>query len=679
MAADLPAAVASQVKTAGLPYAGVDIISGIVGGLIGGVSYQDSRDEGVSQLTAMLSSHANGCPNQLFVLAGLSQGADVIATTLSSLDLSTSLGQHIETHIAGVALFGDPRFDPFDNADLGSFNPAHSGIFKRWPTPPDIKPEGVRPPLTAYAGRLKSYCNQGDPICNYSFTNAVSCFGQKTWDLITAAIATGVIGATLTALLDSGDYFKASCPHLHYRDGMVQAPAVNTAKAGAKLAKQVLAALYPITIEPQTLPEATAGSYYQAQLGAVGGTGQYKWSAIGLPTWLQMNNGLLSGTPPSTATDAAFSVTITDGYKSSSQTYTLHVLPSEGGNTWATFSVSGAAADICGIRADGTLWCWGDNTYGELGTGNSTPVLTPTQVGTATDWATVSIGWRPVVSGSYQDYCATRTSGTLWCWGDNRYGQLGTGNTTSEPTPTQVGAASDWAKVSVGGDDTCAIRSEGTLWCWGGGGPFGPTDSHSVPTQVGTVSNWATVSVGLNDICATRADGTLWCWGANANGELGIGNTTYELAPTRVGTASDWAMVSGGYQDFCATRTDGTLWCWGNGAYGELGTGNTTSELTPTRVGTTADWATVSASSDNGSDACATRNDGTLWCWGANEDGQLGLGTAGGNHMTPTQVGTSPGWGRVSISVDDACATRTDGTLWCWGNITGELTPTQVS
>ena len=108
---------------------------------------------------------------------------------------------------------------------------------------------------------------------------------------------------------------------------------------------------------------------------------------------------------------------------------------------WATVYTSNAST--CGARTDGTLWCWGFNGYGQLGTGDITDRLTPTQIGTATDWATVS-------TTSFST-CATRNDGTLWCWGYNPDGNLGTGDTTYRLTPTQVGTATDWTTVDTGG------------------------------------------------------------------------------------------------------------------------------------------------------------------------------------------------------------------------------------
>jgi len=146
----------------------------------------------------------------------------------------------------------------------------------------------------------------------------------------------------------------------------------------------------------------------------------------------------------------------------------------------------------------------------------------PVQVGTATTWANVSTG--------DSHTCGVRTDGTLWCWGYNRLGQLGLGSEAwTFTTPTQVGTATTWASVAAGYAHTCATRTNGSLWCWGDSSAgqlgLGSVAYSTTPAQVGTGTTWASVSTGYAHTCATRTDKSLWCWGDNGYGQVGISGT----------------------------------------------------------------------------------------------------------------------------------------------------------
>jgi alpha-tubulin suppressor-like RCC1 family protein len=198
----------------------------------------------------------------------------------------------------------------------------------------------------------------------------------------------------------------------------------------------------------------------------------------------------------------------------------------------------------CGIRAGGTLWCWGYNLHGQLGNGTSanTPNPSPVQVGSDTDWAAIEVGWGHT--------CGLRAGGTLWCWGYNLYGQLGNGTSTGiftpNPSPIQVGTDTDWQSVETGGDYTCGIRAGGTLWCWGtneygqlGNGTSSGSTPNPSPIQVGTDTDWQGVEGGNRHTCGVRTDATAWCWGSNQYGALGDGTNTDRDTPTEVQLPDD--------------------------------------------------------------------------------------------------------------------------------------------
>jgi alpha-tubulin suppressor-like RCC1 family protein len=312
------------------------------------------------------------------------------------------------------------------------------------------------------------------------------------------------------------------------------------------------------------------------------------------------------------------------------------------------------------------LYGWGTNGFGQIGIGTtSLRVLAPTQVGTATDWRTVAAG---------MEYsCGVRDDGSLWCWGRNQRGQLGDGTITDRHQPVQIGTATDWRSVSTTNIHTCGIRSDGSLWCWGlndvaqASGDGTPTNGVLTPVRVGTDS-WKTVRAGRFHTCAIRIDDTLWCWGGNVNGQLGDGTITERHAPVQVGSAA-WTRLSAGKEHTCGIQADRSLWCWGNNERGQVGIGTISAGvLEPTRVGTATDWIRISAGGFLGasdSHTCGIRDGGSLWCWGANGAGQLGDGTDTERPL-PVPIGLDT-WRTVSAGGGHTCAIRSDSTLWCWG------------
>ena len=219
--------------------------------------------------------------------------------------------------------------------------------------------------------------------------------------------------------------------------------------------------------------------------------------------------------------------------------------------------------------------------------------------------------------------------------GDGGWGQLGDGLSDPAQSPVQVTAlGTSVAQVAAGYDHTCARKADGTLWCWGHNqsgqlGTGSPPRTMS-PVQVTALgASVAQVATGISYTCARKADGTLWCWGLNSYGQLGNGSTTNSSSPTRIaalGTAVAQVAVGDGHA--CARKNDGTLWCWGDNGYGQLGNGSTVGSLNPVQV-VNADGSPLSAIwvSARQYNSCARKTDGTAFCWGANDYSQVGDGT----------------------------------------------------
>jgi alpha-tubulin suppressor-like RCC1 family protein len=325
------------------------------------------------------------------------------------------------------------------------------------------------------------------------------------------------------------------------------------------------------------------------------------------------------------------------------------------------------------FAGDGSLWSWGYNAQGQLGDNTVAAKSSPVQ--------TIAGGtnWVQVATGSYFSV-AIKTDGTLWGWGDNQYGQLGVTPTTNRSSPVQtLTGGTTWKQVTCGIQHTLAVKTDGTLWGWGRDqyGQLGQNSTNglrSSPTQtIAGGNNWKQVSTSDYHTAAIKTDGTLWTWGWNSYGQLGDNTRTDKVSPIQtISGGTNWKQVNCGSASTAAIKTDGTLWIWGGNYIGQLGTGNTFSVSSPVQTiagGNT--WKTVAGS---GAHTLAIKTDGTLWCWGANSNGQLGDNTTT-NKSSPIQTITGgTNWKGVSGGVNTTAAIKTDGTLWvCGYNNNGQL------
>jgi alpha-tubulin suppressor-like RCC1 family protein len=311
------------------------------------------------------------------------------------------------------------------------------------------------------------------------------------------------------------------------------------------------------------------------------------------------------------------------------------------------------------------LWSWGFNGFGQFGTNDTINRSTPvTTFAGGTNWKQVGT--------SHGATAAIKTDGTLWTWGNNAFGQLGTNDTINRSTPvTTFAGGTNWKQVSGGYRFTTAIQTDGTLWTWGRGndGRLGINDAISRSTPVTTFAggtNWKQVDCGDNFISAIKTDGTLWTWGRGSSGELGINDAINRSTPvTTFAGGTNWKQVSGGGFHTAAITTDGTLWTWGIGNNGRLGTNDTINRITPvTTFAGGTNWKQVDCGRDHIS---AIKTDGTLWTWGLGNSGQLGTNDTI-NRITPvTTFAGGTNWKQVTVGFSDMAAIKTDGTLWTWG------------
>lgn len=318
--------------------------------------------------------------------------------------------------------------------------------------------------------------------------------------------------------------------------------------------------------------------------------------------------------------------------------------------------------------SEATLRTWGNNISGQLGDGTATARSSPgSTTGSGINWKQISCG--------YQITAGIKTDGSLWTWGINTSGQLGDGTTTLRSTPgTTAGGGTNWKQVSCGKTHMAAIKSDGSLWTWGGNafGELGTnsTTSRSSPdTTVAGGFNWKQVFALGNNTSAIKTDGTLWNWGYGASGFLGDNTTTDKSSPvTTAGGGNTWVQTSA----YAAVKSDGTLWTWGGNATGLLGDGTTTDRSSPvTTAGGGTNWKQVSSS---GFHTLGIKTDGTLWAWGDGASGKIGDSTTSVRSSPVTTAGGGTNWRQVSAGVNFTAAVKTDGIQWTWGDNTyGQL------
>jgi alpha-tubulin suppressor-like RCC1 family protein len=322
-----------------------------------------------------------------------------------------------------------------------------------------------------------------------------------------------------------------------------------------------------------------------------------------------------------------------------------------------------------------SLFMWGENNIGQLGINNTTTRSTPvTTFAGGTNWKQVS------TTGGSRSTFAIKTDGSLWTWGSNSNGQLGINNTTTRSTPvTTFAGGTNWKQVSGGAFYTTAIKTDGSLWVWGnnGNGKLGINNTTTRSTPVTTFAggnNWKQVSGGGSHTAAIKTDGTLWVWGNNINGQLGInqGNVTRNTPVTTFAGGNDWKSVDCSDHTL-AIKTDGSLWTWGRNNSGQLGINDIANRSTPvTTFAGGNNWKQVSTGYQY---TAAIKTDGSLWTWGSNSDGQLGINNTTTRSTPVTTFSGGTNWKSVFGRADfHTAAIKTDGTLWTWGkNASGQL------
>ena len=373
------------------------------------------------------------------------------------------------------------------------------------------------------------------------------------------------------------------------------------------------------------------------------------------------------------------------GYNSNGQlgdgTRTQRTTPVQVGGISGIKAVAGGYYHSLALKTDGTVWGWGDNYFGQLGDGtNNIQRITPVQVS--------GLSGITAVAGGTSHSLALKADGTVWGWGDNNNGQLGDGTTIPRSTPIQVSGLNGITAAVGGGSHSLALKTDGTVWAWGnndnGQLGDGTRTQRTIPVQVSGLSGITAIACGYAHSLALKNDGTVWAWGHNNNGQLGDGTLTQRTTPVQVGGLSGITAVASGEFHSLVLKNDGTVWAWGINYYGQLGDGTGTSRTTPVQVSGLSGITAVACATSH---SLALKNDGTAWAWGNNSSGQLGDGTIA-QRTIPVQVSGLSGITAIASGESHSLALKTDGTAWAWGynsngqlgdgTITRRVTPVQI-
>jgi alpha-tubulin suppressor-like RCC1 family protein len=278
----------------------------------------------------------------------------------------------------------------------------------------------------------------------------------------------------------------------------------------------------------------------------------------------------------------------------------------------------------------------------------------------------------PLISALRSHY-AIKGDGNVWAWGKNTYGELGSGSQIDSFTPVAAHPLQGFVHVSSGAEYAAGVKNDGTVWAWGSNltGNLGPDASISLtPVQIPNLDSIMSVQAGLTHTFALKNDGTLWGWGSNGVGQLGFGNKSAPVAsPIQVPQMEAVVGVSASYYHSLALKQDGTVWAWGDNSNGQLGDGTLVEKLSPQQVPGLGSIIAISAGPYLN---LALKQDGTVWTWGNVNLGPLGDGNDTGSSV-PVQVAGLSGIISVEAGNGFGMALRNDGTVWTWGYNSGQL------
>jgi alpha-tubulin suppressor-like RCC1 family protein len=351
-------------------------------------------------------------------------------------------------------------------------------------------------------------------------------------------------------------------------------------------------------------------------------------------------------------------------------------------------SISAGYYFSCALAATGHAYCWGQNAFGQLGVGTHLPFAEQRPGAVAPVLVSGGLSFTALTVGGWHA-CGLTGGGIVYCWGLSLQHQSGPGDaagmescefsdahdTPCARMPIRIANVPPVSAVFAGGLLTCALTSGGSAYCWGGDrygqiGDGGGTTFHGLPpTPVAGSLSFTTLAVGWRHVCGLTGDGRAYCWGYNFQGQLGDGTTENRDEPVAVASDIRFAQLNTLGLHTCGVTAVGEAYCWGDNYYGQLGDGSVVSRITPVRV-QGGPFAAVRVGEFH---TCGLTAAGVVECWGANWFGELGDGSRS-RRSNPMPIASSVEFTAVTTGASHACALASTNAIYCWGlNESGQL------